>query len=134
MKSRNFALSVSALISVLSAPLIAQSENEWKPINDPAELRALYSNKTFKGTFTGNGVTWVGHYNADGRGLLTLNDKTTPRTWKVKGKDQVCATDVNGTTCNVFWRHRDKKGLIKIMNVDKGWASEAVVEDGIPKF
>ena len=133
MKPRNIAFVTAALVCLLSAPVITQSADDWVAINNPAELRAIYSNKTFKGTVE-DGTPFVSHYNADGRGLMIYKGQTTPRTWEVKGKDQVCVVDVTGTNCFVYWRHRDKKDEIKGRNIEKGWTFQATVEDGIPKF
>ncbi len=133
MNLKRITFVTGALVCVLSAPVITQGEDEWVAINNPAELRAIYSNKTFKGVTSG-GTAYVGHYSADGRGVLIYEDKSIPRTWAVKGNDQVCATDTSGTTCYVFWRHRDKQNVFKNMNVEKGWTTEFTVEDGIPKF
>ena len=132
MKSRNVTFVTSALVSMLFAPAISQSTGDWVDIKDPAELRAIYSNKTFKGTIM-DGSTFVSHYSADGRGVMIYKGQTTPRTWEVKG-NQLCVTAVSATNCYVYWRHRDKQNVIKGMNVAKGWTFEATVEDGIPKF
>ena len=133
MKLRNIAFVTGALVCVLFAPVIAQSADDWVAISDPAELRAIYANKTFKGTIE-DGSTFVSHYTADGRGLMIYKGQTTPRTWEVKGNDQVCVVDVTGTNCFAYWRHRDKQNQFKGMHVVKRWTFEVTVEDGIPKF
>jgi len=50
MKSQNVAFIVGALICTLFVPAVSQSADDWVEIKDPAELRALYSNKTIRGT------------------------------------------------------------------------------------
>jgi len=105
---------------------------DWAPIKSAKELTALYSNKTFKG----NG--WVGHYRADGHGILVsqfAGGKPVRRTWKVVGEDQVCATLDNGsTTCNRFQRHRTKPNEIVITRLSDGMTFNVTVQDGIPSF
>jgi hypothetical protein len=106
------------------------SASDWIDIKDPNELTALYSNKTLKG----NG--WIGHYRADGKGILIpQNGKPVSRTWKVKGNDQVCATLESGaTSCFRFQRHRKNRNEIVLTNVKDGMTFNATVTDGIPKF
>ena len=133
MKSSKVALIAGALICALLAPATSQSADDWVAIKDPTELRAIYGNKTIRGV-TMTGTAFVGHYGADGKGIMIFGDKRIPRTWRVKGNEQVCVTDVSGTACYVYWRHRDKQNAIKNMNVENGWTSEYTVEDGIPKF
>lgn len=134
MKSKSIAFITGSLVCVLAAPIVTQSADDWVSINDPAELRALYSNKTWRGQAEWSGQPFVNHYSADGRGIVIMGENKYPRTWAVKGKDQVCATDSTGTNCFVFWRQRDNRNEIKAMNVDKGWTLKATVEDGIPNF
>ena len=103
---------------------------DWVDIKDPDELRALYSNKTFRG----NG--WVGHYRADGTGVLIVqNGPPSRRTWEIKAPDQVCVTpEVGSRQCfTVKYATKDRKTLI-IVNVANQGAVFFTVEDGVPKF
>lgn len=130
VKSRAFAFLSGTLICVLSAPMWAQSSSDWVDIKDPNELRALYSNKTFRG----NG--WIAHYRADGRGILIVGKlKLEPRTWEVKGNDQVCVTPSSGpVTCSRFKHIGTKPNELMVTNVTTGLSFIFKVEDGIPKF
>jgi len=130
MKSRSIALVTGTVICILSTPAMTQSPKDWADIKDPQELRALYSNKTFRG----NG--WVGHYRADGKGIVIVQGgKAVPRTWEVKGKDQVCATPEGGaTSCFRFQRNRKDRNQVVLTNVKDGTSLNFTVEDGIPKF
>ena len=65
MTSRNIAFLTGVLFFMLSGPVASQ---DWVDIKNPKELRALYSNKTFRSTFSG--VPVVEHYRADGKGIL----------------------------------------------------------------
>jgi hypothetical protein len=133
MKSRKVTIVVGTLFCMLAAPAVPQSSKDWVDIKDPTELRALYSNKTLRGK-GGDGMPFVGHYSADGRGILIQGEKRTPRTWAVKGKDQVCATHERGTDCFTFRRHRKNRNEIAGQHVTQGWVFHATVEDGVPKF
>jgi hypothetical protein len=133
MTSKQVAFLVGSCFGLLSAPVFAQSSSDWVDIKDPNELRALYSNKTLKGK-TGMGTPFVGHYSADGRGILIQGETRSPRTWTVKGKDQVCATHAGGTDCYTFQRNRRNRNEIIGRHLTQGWLFQATVEDGIPKF
>jgi hypothetical protein len=133
VKSKSTGFMVGMVVLLLSAPAMAQSSNDWVDIKDANVLRGFYSNKTLRGR-DGAGMPFVGHYSADGRGILIQGDRRTPRTWAVKGNDQVCATHANGTDCYTFQRHRKNRNEIAGRHVTGGWVFRATVEDGIPKF
>jgi hypothetical protein len=131
MKSRNIAFLTGALICMLSAPAMPQSSKDWVDIKDPKELRALYSNKTFKGN------DWVAHFRDDGKAILIVQGgKPIPRTWEVKGKDQACitSTEVGVTNCFRFQRHRKNRNEVMQTSVKDGTTLIVTVEDGIPQF
>lgn len=131
MTSKIIAFLTGALICMLSTPAMTQSSKDWVDIKDPKELRALYSNKTFKGN------DWVAHFRADGKGILiAMGGKPIPRTWEVKGNDQVCitSTEVGVTNCFRFQRHRKNRNEVMQTNVKDGIIHIITVEDGIPQF
>ena len=116
-----------------SAPAVSRSSSEWIEINDPAELRALYSNKTIRGEGITSKFSFVAYYSADGRGVVISGGTTIPRTWAVKG-DQMCSTTAAGTDCWAFWRNRDDRNEVKAKRLTDGWTWKGKLEDGIPKF
>lgn len=120
----------TSIFFALSATATAQSSSDWVDIKDAKELRALYSNKTFRG------VGWVGHFRDDGKGILISGGgKPEPRTWKVEGNDQVCVTKAdNSVTCNRFQRNRKKPQQHAVTQLPSGMTFTFDVEDGIPKF
>lgn len=132
MTSRNTSLAAGALICILSAPAVSQSSKDWTDIKDPEELRALYSNKTFRSTVGGVGV--VEHYRADGKGLILSGHLRTPRTWEIKGNDQVCVTDTGGTFCYRFQRHEKNRNEYVSRRMPGNYMVVIKVEDGIPEF
>ena len=67
-----------------SSAAISQGSNNMVDIKTASELRELFSNKTFKGSY------FTAHYRSDGKGQFILrNQRTEPATWKIKGEDQV---------------------------------------------
>jgi hypothetical protein len=128
-----FMVSKALLAGTATALCLASNTSlaqDWVLIKSAKELTALYSNKTLKG----NG--WIAHYRADGRGIQIIqNGKPVPRTWKVVGNDQICATVDNGTTnCFRYQRHQQNRNEIIITNVKDGMTFNATVQDGIPNF
>jgi hypothetical protein len=133
MKSRSAGFVTGLLVFMLSAPAMAQSSKDWVDLN-AKELRDLYSNKTFKGRGP-DGGSFVGHYRSDGKGvLIIMGGQRIPRTWVVKGNDQVCVTDAKATNCFSARRHKTNKNEFVLQHVTAGWIAQFTVEDGIPQF
>lgn len=115
------------------ATTFAHAQSDWVDIKDPKELHALYSNKTFKGK-DWKDRPFVGHYRADGQGVMLLDGARIPRTWQVKGNDQVCVKLPWDSPCYRFQRHKAKAGTYRSINVANDEVTEFTVEDGTPKF
>ena len=123
---------VAGAAACLATVALAQA-SDWEDIRDPAELRALYSNKTFKGKDWMD-RPFVGHYRADGKGVLLFDGTKYPRTWSVEGKDRVCVESQMPRACYRFERHKAKTGIYRSINVANDMATVISVEDGIPEF
>lgn len=125
-----------ALMSVLdcayAAPGLGQGAGEWMEVRGAGEVRDLYSNKTLEGRVGSN--SFVGHYSADGRGILLMNGARLARTWAVKGEDQICVTHERGTDCFTFERNRKNLSEIIGRHVSQPWSFTATIKNGIPKF
>ena len=130
MKLRNIALMTGVLFFMLSGPVASQ---DWVDIKNPKDLRALFTNKTFRSTV--GGVPVVEHYRADGKGIFISGEKRTPHTWEVKGKDQVCISDEKiGTNCCRFQRSKKNRDeYVRRCQYDS-YMGTFKVEDGIPEF
>jgi hypothetical protein len=133
MKSRNVVLMAGAIVWMFSASAMSQNSTDWVDIKDPKELRALYSNKTFHGKVVG-GPAWVAYHRSDGKALLVINGKKIPRTWRVKGNDQVCVTTTTETTCYTYQRNRKNPNEILLYDAKDGLSMLATVQDGVPDF
>jgi hypothetical protein len=97
-------------------------------------LRALYSNKTFKGKDWMD-RPWVGHYRADGRGVMVTHDGSRiPRTWAVEGNNTVCVESQFPRACFRFQRDTSKPGQYRVINMANDMATVVTVEDGVPQF
>lgn len=133
MSSKRIAILAGTLIGLAAIPAMAQSSSDWVDIKSANELRALYSNKTFKGKDWMD-RPWVGHYRADGNGIVLFEGGRYPRTWQVTGSDQVCVKALTGPACYRFQRHKAKPATYRLHNLTNDQVVEFVVEDGIPKF
>jgi hypothetical protein len=106
---------------------------DWVDIKDPAELRALYSDKTHRSR------AFVSYFRADGQGIYVAqgSDTRVPRTWRVKGNDQVCVGPKGGDPL-CFRYQRNAKNPAEVLAVGESRGQRVMlwftVEDGIPKF
>jgi hypothetical protein len=132
MKSGILVLLTAAWICVFPASASAQSSSDWIDIKDPTQLRALHSNKTFRG----NG--WSGHYRADGNYVFVLaGGEPRQGTWEVKGNDRVCTkrADRPSAKCWRYQSNRGKPDQFAVIDPDyDNLTRYFTVEDGIPKF
>jgi hypothetical protein len=131
MNPRNLALAAGTLAWLACAPAWAQTlQDDWYEVKNAKELRALYTNKTFRGE------GWMGHYRGDGRGLMIRQGSAPePRSWEVRGQDWVCATPPGGSAqCYTYKRNRAKPGKIMATSVSTGVSYIFTVEDGVPDF
>ena len=133
MHVRLAAVLTGVLLNLVSMPALPQDAKDWVDIKSAKELRALYSNKTFKGKDYLD-RPWIGHYRADGQGIMISEAGRIPRSWEVKGDDQVCVKSSSSTPCFRFQRHKTKAGIYRVINVANDQITEVSVEDGIPKF
>jgi len=115
------------------ATAVPVQASDWEDIKDPAALRALYSNKTFKGKDYLD-RPFVGHYRADGQGVMISQGARVPRSWSVKGNDHVCVKLPWESPCYRFQRHTAKADVYRVINVANDMATVITVEDGVPQF
>ena len=127
---RGFHIAVAGMLGAAAASVHAA---DWVDIEDPNELRALYSNKTHRFS------TYVSYYRDDGRGLYVANgsDVRVPRVWRVQGNDQVCVGPKKGEpTCFRFRKNAENPAEMLGITESRGQRVMRMftVEDGIPKF
>lgn len=123
----------AAALALAGPSALAQDEKDWIDVRDAKELRALYSNKTFKGKDWMDRA-WTGYYRADGKGIMITESGRFQRTWQVQGDDQVCVTMAMSNVCYRFQRHRTKPATYRALDLTNVKAAEFTVEDGVPKF
>ena len=132
MTSRRVAYVAGTFICMISELAVPQDSRGWIDIKDAGELRALYSNKTFRSSV--GGVAVVEHYRADGKGLIVAGELRRPRTWEIKGADQVCVTDADGTFCYRFQRNEKYPNEYVSRRTPGNYMVVIKVEVGVPQF
>jgi len=126
------AMTVSAAFALMCAGAAA---SEWKKVDDPSELRALYSNKTYRFTHSEVNKPALLHYRADGKGLLVLDGRRYPRTWELEGRDQVCIRDeIRGRLCYNVLRNASDPAEVLVNPTNGGMGSFMIMEAGVPDF
>jgi len=81
------------------------------------------------------GLPVVEHYRADGKGIVISRELRTPRTWEIKGNDQVCVSDETiGTGCCRFQRSKKNQDEYVRRCEPSSYMGTFMVEDGIPEF
>ena len=121
---------VVALAGLVAGAAGVQAQSYWIDITDPAELRALHTNKTHK-VVTGSRAE--AYYRADGSALFVSEGERTARTWVVQGNDKVCYSGKSFPGCRKFKRSRSNPSELHSIHED-GWDVLLKVEDGIPQF
>jgi len=124
-----------ALLAMLGSG--AATASDWQKVEDPKELRALYSNKTHRQLSYSREATMT-HYRADGKALFISGERRIPRTWEIKGNDQVCwSDDVQGQACVRVERNKQNPSEIMVQQAGDSFGltgGMVRIEDGIPKF
>lgn len=124
---RHFSIGATLLGLLFAASASAQ----WVDIKDPNELRALFSNKTFKGTNAGGDV-FTAYNRADGTRLLVIPQSELTQKWKVTGSDQVCTESFDGSTnCNTYQKHASNRDEYRARRVKDGTIVSFKVTEGI---
>lgn len=103
--------------------------NEWIPVTGKENLHNYMSGKKVQRTLA-NGNLMIGEYNSDGTGTLFAWGATIPRTWEVKGDDQVCINAQQEIICYQFERNSDTENLYRAREVVSGKLTEFDVVDG----
>ena len=102
---------MSLCLVFMLAPL--GNANQWQKINDPDALAKIYNNTVLVGVqwprqqYDLNKIPtdWQIEYCQDGSGRLTFWGEVTPRSWRIKGRNQVCITTDYGEKCYFFEQH-----------------------------
>jgi hypothetical protein len=124
---RLFQMGLSGLLALGMGTLANASE--WQPVTGAANLRNFMSGLKAERTLP-NGEVSRGEYNPDGTGTLFAWGAAIPRTWAIKGEDQICITVERSTNCYQFERSSDNPNLYRARDIASGKVTEFQVTDG----
>jgi hypothetical protein len=113
---------------VFSAATLAQA-NEWIQVTGVEALKDYMSGMKAERTLA-NGEISRGEYFPDGTGILSAWGAKIPRTWELKGDDQICLSAERKTICYKVERNNDNPNLYRAIDVVTGKVAEFEVTDG----
>jgi hypothetical protein len=91
----------------------------WEPVTSAQELSALFSDTVMSATLK-DGVTATATYNSDGTGELKAWGDTFPRSWRVKGDEQVCLDIDEQIRCFTVEKDSSGSNQYRSYNVETG--------------
>ncbi|MEN8712172.1 MAG: hypothetical protein ABF326_08250, partial [Arenicellales bacterium] len=107
---------------LLSTSVLAQA-TEWTPVTGTDNLRNFISGLTAERTLA-NGELSRGEYRADGTGTLYSWGAVLPRTWQIRGDDQICITERLETLCYTYEKNTADTELYRARELGTGTLTE----------
>lgn len=126
--AKRFQATVLSGLFVLSTAALAQS-SEWVSITGAETLRKFMSGTKVERKLPSGDLS-RGEYHPDGTGTLYSWGASIPRTWEVKGDEQVCITVERVTRCYQFERNSADLDLYRARDVTSDEWVEFRVTDG----
>jgi hypothetical protein len=115
-----------ALVGCLLLLAISNANAQtWERVTGAENLSVLFSDTIMSASLK-DGVTATATYNSDGTGELKAWGDTFPRSWQVKGDDQVCLDIDEQIRCFTVEKDESGSNQYRAENVDTG---ETVVFD-----
>ena len=127
MQPRNRYIFIVTLIIAVSMPAIAQ-DGDWVPVTGAGTLRSFMEERTAVRKLPDGEVT-RGEYFSDGTGVLHEYGASFPRTWEIRGENQICISSARDHVCYTYERNTTDPDLYRGRNVATGVATEFRVED-----
>ena len=107
---------------MLCATAVAQ-EGEWEAVTGKENLRNNMSGKILERSLPG-GETARGEYHADGSGVVHEYGGSFPRTWSIKGDDQICITVDDADQCYQIEKNTTTPDLFRAREMTSGRTAE----------
>lgn len=136
-KSLLFRALLMCLFAVMTGPTYAAN---WVDLSGAETLREFVSGARAE-IYLKSGVTASGEYFADGTAKIDAWGETFPRTWEVRGDDQVCYISTTETNCYTYEQNQDEPGEYRARHVEtgelimfqvSGTDPRIVTRDGVP--
>jgi hypothetical protein len=115
----------AVLLGLIAAPAALA---QWLDVKGD-ELRALYSDKTHRGT----SPAFTSHYRANGVGVMSVAQGRFQRSWRLRGDDQVCFAQMDGSGwCVTVQKSVHYEGEYRSRRTTDGQLTTFRVEDALP--
>jgi hypothetical protein len=115
-------------VFIVSTAVIVQA-NEWIPVTGAETLKEFMSGIKVERTLAGGEIS-RGEYFSDGTGTLFSWSAQIPRTWEVKGDNQICISAERSVNCFQFEHNSDNLNLYRALDVETGEIAEFEVTNG----
>ncbi|MGD8557211.1 MAG: hypothetical protein PVJ14_07645 [Chromatiales bacterium] len=123
------AIFTTTLICLFVSTALA-GESQWKSVSGAENLQNFMGGAKAERELP-DGEISRGEYSPDGTGMLYSWGASIPRTWAVKGDDQVCITEESGESlCYRFEISADTPGLYRARNVATGETAQFHMKEG----
>jgi len=112
----NIAFVLMVMIFVTTGSAYADN---WVALSGAETLREFVSGASAEIQLR-KGVVAIGEYYEDGTAKIEAWGETFPRTWEVRGDDQVCYSSTTETNCYTFEQNLDVPGEYRVRHVETG--------------
>lgn len=121
---------LSFLCSIVALCIVTSVQaTEWKPVTGAETLNDFMSGLKAERTLAGGELSH-GEYSADGTGTLFSWGAHIPRTWEVKGDDQICISAKREAICYTLERNNENPDLYRVFEVSSGTTAEFQLTNG----
>ncbi len=133
---RNIFLGILTIVGVV--PMLGffnsalAQDRDWEALTGTNTMHEFMSGLTAERTLP-NGQVSRGEYRADGTGILHAWGATVPRTWEIKGDDQLCITAEGETQCFRLDKSASVPDLYRARSVATGAVYEFTVTGRIAR-
>jgi len=100
-------------------PAALAQDDQWTPVTGADTLREFMSGLTAERELAGGEVA-RGEYAADGTGVLHEWGASFPRTWEVRGEDQLCVSAARESGCYLLEESNTDRTLYRVKGVSTG--------------
>jgi hypothetical protein len=121
----------ATLLCVAALPTFAQGSKDWVEIKDPTELRALFTNATFKGRNpAGDPFTVYNH--AGGKRQMVVPQADYIQHWRINGGEACVQVQDRSIPefCSTYSKHATRKGEYQARRVTDGVVTSFALTPG----
>ncbi len=117
------------LTCLLSVSVVSAKASDWAAVTGAAKLTMFMSDLKAERVLP-NGEISRGEYRVDGTGVLYSWGAKIPRTWEVKGENQICVTAERKSLCYTLEQNRQDSTRYRVQEVDSDVVAEIKITGG----